>query len=102
MPVGADGPSLSRPDRLTGSLAGFGSTCHTSSGRCLRVAVLCMKECSPHGIFPECDAKVGNGYEISNSGWVYISGYVVCRCRKRRFFIECLFPCHNGVGTVWG
>ena len=100
MPVGADGPSLFRPDRLTGSLAGFGSTCHTSSGRCLRVAVLCMKECSPHGIFPECDAKAGNGYEISNSGWVYILGYAVYCCLKRRFFMYCLFPCHNGVWAV--
>ena len=86
MPVGADGPSLSRPDRLTGSLAGFGSTCHTRFGRCLRVAVLCMKECSPHGIFPECDAKVGNGYEISNSGWVYIG--VCCMSLSEEAFFH--------------
>lgn len=53
----------------------------------LRLAALsCVKECPPHGIFPECDAKVMNCRTVVNSVGVYTSGYVVrCLCEAWLF-----------------
>lgn len=62
----------------------------------LRPAALsCVKECPPHGIFPECDAKVMNCRTVVNSVGVYTSGYVV-RC----LWEACLFTAVQPVGCV--
>lgn len=62
----------------------------------LRPAALsCVKECPPHGIFPECDAKVMNCRTVVNSVGVYTSGYVV-RC----LWEACLFTAVQPAGCV--
>lgn len=62
----------------------------------LRPAALsCVKECPPHGIFPECDAKVMNCRTVVNSVGVYTSGYVV-KCLRE----ACLFMVILAAGSL--